>query len=127
MLPLVFAAMLGLAVHALEEAERDAAARAEGVSTTVPTTAHTTARKAAPTRAEVRDALRQARLTGRLTPDGERGDTPAVLQAREDFNALQTEVLGAAAPAGGPPQAAAGRDSRGSSVSAYTAARPTST
>lgn len=47
----------------------------------------------AATRAEVREALHQARITGRMSAGGEIGDTPEVLKAREDFNALQTEVL----------------------------------
>lgn len=47
------------------------------------------------TRAEVREALHQARITGRMSPGGELADRPEVLQAREDFNALQAEVLNA--------------------------------
>ena len=34
-----------------------------------------------------------ARLANLVTPSGEMGDTTDVLQAREDFNALQTEVM----------------------------------
>lgn len=44
------------------------------------------------TREEVRDSLDRARDTGRMG-DGEIADTPAVLQAREDFAAAQAEVL----------------------------------
>lgn len=44
------------------------------------------------TRADVRDALELARASNRVTPDGEIGDTPDVLRAREDFAALQHEV-----------------------------------
>lgn len=44
------------------------------------------------TRESVRDALEMARASGRVTPDGEIGDTPEVLRAREDFAALQHEV-----------------------------------
>ena len=45
------------------------------------------------TRAQVRESLAMARLANLVTPSGEIGDTAEVLQAREDFNALQTEVL----------------------------------
>lgn len=45
------------------------------------------------TRADVRESLAMARLANLVTPGGEMGDTADVLQAREDFNALQTEVL----------------------------------
>ena len=45
------------------------------------------------TRAEVRESLAMARLANLVTPSGEMGDTADVLQAREDFNALQTEVM----------------------------------
>ncbi len=45
------------------------------------------------TRAEVRDSRDRARDTGRMG-EGEMADRPSVLQAREDFNALQAEVLG---------------------------------
>lgn len=47
----------------------------------------------APTRQEVHDALELARAGNRITPDGEIGDTPDVLRAREEFAALQQEVL----------------------------------
>lgn len=53
----------------------------------------TTTAQAPLTRADVRESLKMARLSNTMTPSGEIGDTPAVLQAREDFNALQTEVL----------------------------------
>lgn len=58
----------------------------------------------AATRAEVREALHQARITGRMSPGGEIADPPEVLRAREEFNALQAEVLQ------DPPQASAARD-----------------
>ena len=45
------------------------------------------------TRARVRESLAMARLANLVNPGGEQGDTPEVLQAREDFNALQTEVM----------------------------------
>lgn len=45
------------------------------------------------TRAEVREDLRLARISGRMSPGGEIADRPEVLRAREEFNALQTEVL----------------------------------
>ena len=45
------------------------------------------------TRAQVRESLAMARLANLVTPSGEMGDTADVLQAREDFNALQTEVM----------------------------------
>ena len=45
------------------------------------------------TRARVRESLAMARLANLVTPGGEMGDTTEVLQAREDFNALQTEVM----------------------------------
>jgi hypothetical protein len=45
------------------------------------------------TRAEVRESLKMARLSNTMTPSGEIGDTTEVLRAREDFYALQTEVL----------------------------------
>lgn len=45
------------------------------------------------TRARVRESLAMARLANLVNPGGEMGDTPEVLQAREDFNALQTEVM----------------------------------
>lgn len=45
------------------------------------------------TRARVRESLAMARLANLVSPGGELGDTTEVLQAREDFNALQTEVM----------------------------------
>lgn len=45
------------------------------------------------TRAEVRADLQQARVTNRMTPAGEIGDTTDVLDAREAFNQLQTDVI----------------------------------
>lgn len=45
------------------------------------------------TRARVRESLIMARLANLVTPGGEMGDTAEVLQARENFNALQTEVI----------------------------------
>ena len=45
------------------------------------------------TRAQVRESLRVARAAGTLSPSGEIGDTEAVLAARENFNALQAEVM----------------------------------
>jgi len=45
------------------------------------------------TRADVREALKMARASNTMTPAGEIGDTTEVLQAREDFYVLQTEVL----------------------------------
>lgn len=53
----------------------------------------TTARYEPLTRAQVRESLAMARLANLVTPSGEMGDTADVLQAREDFNALQTEVM----------------------------------
>jgi hypothetical protein len=44
-------------------------------------------------REQVREELRNAQVTNRMTPAGEIGDTREVLQAREDFNELQAEVL----------------------------------
>lgn len=49
--------------------------------------AHTT------TRQQVREQLQQARDTGMMTRIGEVGDSEDVLQAREDFNAAQTEIM----------------------------------
>ena len=56
------------------------------------------------TRDEVREALATARQTRLITPDGEIGDTAELLDLRETFNALQTEVLPASpvAPAPAP-------------------------
>ncbi len=45
------------------------------------------------TRDRVRESLAMARLANLVTPVGELGDTADVLQAREDFNALQAEVM----------------------------------
>jgi hypothetical protein len=45
------------------------------------------------TRQQVREALRIARAAGTMSPSGEIGDTEAVLAARENFNALQAEVM----------------------------------
>lgn len=45
------------------------------------------------TRDRVRESLAMARLANLVTPFGELGDTADVLQAREDFNALQAEVM----------------------------------
>ena len=63
------------------------------------------------TRDEVREALATARQTRLITPDGEIGDTTEVLDLRETFNALQTEVLPASpvapAPASAPTPASA--------------------
>ena len=53
----------------------------------------TTARYEPLTRAQVRESLAMARLANLVTPSGEIGDTADVLQAREDFNALQAEVM----------------------------------
>lgn len=47
------------------------------------------------TRAEVRESTRLAKAANLVTPNGDIGDSPDVLQAREDFYALQTEVLNA--------------------------------
>lgn len=44
------------------------------------------------TRDEVRESRDRARDTGRMG-EGELADRPSVLRAREDFNALQAEVL----------------------------------
>ena len=44
-------------------------------------------------RTQVREELRQARAAGTLTEAGENGDSPAVLQARERFNAAQAEAI----------------------------------
>lgn len=46
-------------------------------------------------REAVRDEFLGARLAGTLTPDGELGDTPAVLAARDSANAVQAEQLAA--------------------------------
>lgn len=62
------------------------------LATSVAVDAQTTT-PVSPTRQEVRDALELARAGNRVTPDGEIGDTPDVLRAREDFAALQQEVL----------------------------------
>lgn len=51
------------------------------------------------TRAEVRESLLTARAANTMSKDGEMGDTDDVLTAREEFNALQTEVLLAEAAA----------------------------
>lgn len=45
------------------------------------------------TRAEVKEILANARMAGTLSRNGEAGDTPEVLAARDNFNALQAEVL----------------------------------
>jgi|GEM_PF-6181131 len=60
---------------------------------TAPTAPTTTAQNEPLTRAHVLESLALARLANLVTPSGELGDTAAVLQAREDFNALQTEVM----------------------------------
>lgn len=60
-----------------------ASARAPGVA----------GQSAALTRAQVRESLSMARLANLVTPSGEMGDTADVLQAREDFNDLQAEVM----------------------------------
>jgi hypothetical protein len=53
-------------------------------------------------RAEVREALRQARAEGTLGEGGERGDSDAVLAARERHNAEMSERLQAAHAAATP-------------------------
>ncbi|HLL12495.1 MAG TPA: hypothetical protein VK570_15640 [Rubrivivax sp.] len=45
------------------------------------------------TREQVREQLRQARESGTLSMNGEAGDTPQVLAAREAFNAAQAETI----------------------------------
>lgn len=47
----------------------------------------------ATSRDEVRAAFEAARAAGTLSPDGEIGDTPAVLAARERANAAQAQQL----------------------------------
>jgi hypothetical protein len=44
------------------------------------------------TRAEVRDELMRAKATNTMSLNGEAGDTPEVLAARQTFNELQREV-----------------------------------
>ncbi len=44
------------------------------------------------TRAEVRDELARAKATNTMSLNGEAGDTPDVLAARQTFNELQREV-----------------------------------
>lgn len=48
------------------------------------------------TRQHVREQLQQAQDAGMMTGNGEVGDSEAVLQAREDFNQAQTEMMLAA-------------------------------
>ncbi len=45
------------------------------------------------TRAEVREALKTWKAAGLMSTQTEVGDTPDVLQRREEFYALQTEVI----------------------------------
>lgn len=52
---------------------------------------------AALSRDDVRESLSTARAAGTMSRGGEAGDTAQVLAAREEFNALQTEVLTAQA------------------------------
>ena len=66
---------------------------ASGVAA-VPASTASSMKKSEPlTRAQVLESLAMARLANLVTPSGEMGDTADVLQAREDFNALQTEVM----------------------------------
>lgn len=69
---------------------------AEAAQTPLPASARAPAvagQSAALTRAQVRESLSMARLANLVTPSGEMGDTADVLQAREDFNDLQAEVM----------------------------------
>jgi hypothetical protein len=45
------------------------------------------------TREDVNEDLQRARAINLMTPNSELGDTPEVLQAREDFYAMRTEVM----------------------------------
>ncbi len=59
----------------------------------VPYTPETQETPSTLTRAEVRDTLTTWRAAGLLTPSGDIGDTNETLQRREEFYALQTEVI----------------------------------
>ena len=92
------ASSLPLASHALGEAldiEQPSMRTQVDMVPQTPTTELTlsNATRGPLTREEVREATRTARAAGLISGTGEFGDTPQLLQRREDFNALQTEVL----------------------------------